>query len=157
MIKNIYIDQATSFTQQFQAVLGNGEIIDLTNKTLIGTMKKSQDSISEIPLTVVVTDAINGFYQIYLDSTQTASLDPSKYYLFDVIIDQDEPIKLLSGNAYISLTITSPSGSPFVPVPVQKFSISGYPITDTAEPDDYVLISKANGMFKIKVSDLLGN
>ena len=157
IIKNLYINQAMAFTQQFQVLSEDKQsFIDLSNKTLLGSMKKSRDSITEIPFTVTVLDPINGIFQIYLDSTQTASLDPSRYYLYDVIIDQSDPVKLVTGNAYIDESITLPSNVPVIPPSIQKFSINGYPSTTVALPDDYVLISKTDGLFKIKVSDLLG-
>lgn len=157
MSSNLYVTQAADFRKVFVATNGN-DFIDLTEKTITCWAVKNVDSVFGIPFAVEIIDAVNGEYAISLDSEQTANMDPTKIYIYDITMSSDiigSVVVLESGNLHVKASIGNPSNQPIAPIPSYRLDINAYPELIAASPDDFVLVSSGGSMFKVKVSNLI--
>ena len=154
---NLYIQQGTDFTHVFNARQGS-DFLDLSDAFVEGSLKKNFDSIFSASFTAEITNPLNGEVRLSLSETQTASLDSTKNYVFDVYATINGQTKrILGGIAYIDRAVTLPSDVPQVPLPNYRFDIQGYPeYTGELDGNEYLLLSKDSFMYKIKLSNLLG-
>jgi len=64
----------------------NGDVKDLSGKSFIGGLKKSYTDSTTISFSTAVVNADAGEIRISLDNDQTAELDSSTRYVYDVFM-----------------------------------------------------------------------
>ena len=81
--QNIIIDQDADYSQQFTAKTDAGAVIDLTNSTLDGMVRKSFASTTATAFTTAVVTATSGTFTIALTDVQSAALERGRH-VYDV-------------------------------------------------------------------------
>jgi len=84
-VKNLVIDQGTTFSLTITIADANGNEIDLTGYTLRAQLRKSYGATSFTAFTVAANDNATGELTISLTDTQTSALKAGRY-VYDVEI-----------------------------------------------------------------------
>lgn len=86
LVKNLYVDQGSSFVETIQTSDSNGQPLNLNNYTVTSQIKKSYTATDSIYFDISIIN--NTQIQLYLDSYATANLTSVKY-VYDVILSDD--------------------------------------------------------------------
>ena len=104
---NLDVDQGTDYTAIFEMSRENNLPYDLTDYAITSQLRKSNYSNTSVDFTTSLTDAANGEFTIGLTHGQTANLQPSAKYLYDILIEKDSIItKIVSGIITITPSVT---------------------------------------------------
>ena len=92
IINLIILNKVTPTSEDFSAYIGcdfsveceardsDNIIMNISNTTITGFVKRSYFSLTTIPLTINITDAINGKFTISLSNAQTSTLKAGNYH-----------------------------------------------------------------------------
>ena len=83
--QNIIIEQDADYSQQFTAKTDAGVVIDLTNSTLDGMVRKSFASTTATSFTTAIVSATAGTFTLALTDVQSAALARGRH-VYDVVI-----------------------------------------------------------------------
>ena len=105
--QNIIIDQDANYSQQFTAKTDAGVVIDLTNSTLDGMVRKSFASTTATAFTTAVVTATSGTFTIALTDVQSAALERGRH-VYDVrVTGADSTVtRIQEGVATVSPSVT---------------------------------------------------
>ena len=105
--QNIIIDQDADYSQQFTAKTDAGVVIDLTNSTLDGMVRKSFASTTATAFTTAVVTATSGTFTLALTDVQTAALERGRH-VYDVrVTDSTSTVtRIQEGVATVSPSVT---------------------------------------------------
>ena len=105
---NITIEKRATFSFETTFTQADGSALDLTDRTLIGEIRRYFDNGLEASFTITKTNATGGIATISLTKTQTASLSENEC-TYDIFADHTDgtTLKLLTGSATIVKNITS--------------------------------------------------
>jgi len=105
--QNIIIDQDADYSQQFTAKTDAGVVIDLTNSTLDGMVRKSFASTTATSFTTAIVSATAGTFTLALTDVLTAALERGRH-VYDVrVTDSTSTItRIQSGVATVSPSVT---------------------------------------------------
>ena len=105
--QNIIIDQDSDYSQQFIAKTDAGVVIDLTNSTLDGMVRKSFASTTATSFTTAVVSATDGTFTLALTDVQSAALERGRH-VYDVrVTDATSTItRIQEGVATVSPSVT---------------------------------------------------
>lgn len=100
-VKNLYVDQGSSFTETINVVDSQGLNLDLNNYNIIAQIKKNYSSSTSTNFEIIITS--NSQFKLYLDATSSATLTSGKY-VYDVIIADDtgNVQRIQEGNVIVS-------------------------------------------------------
>lgn len=109
-IKNLVIDQGTTFSLSITVADANGNALNLTGYTLRSQMRKSYGATSYTSFTVVSATPATGELTISLTDTQTSALKAGRY-VYDVEIvspvgDGSEVTRVLEGIITVTPEVT---------------------------------------------------
>lgn len=107
-IKNLVIDQGSTFTVSIVIFDPNGNELDLTDYTIRAQMRKSYGSNSYTSFTASKgADPTNGEITISLTATQTSALRSGRY-VYDIEIEDDEDVvtRVLEGIVTVTPEVT---------------------------------------------------
>ena len=79
IIQNITIDQDCDFTETLTVKDSTGTVVDLSNETIISTMRKTYSSATAYSFTTAKVSATDGTCTITLTDTVTADLEEGRY------------------------------------------------------------------------------
>ena len=105
--QNIIIEQDADYSQQFIAKTDAGVVIDLTNSTLDGMVRKSFASTTATSFTTAIVSATDGTFTLALTDAQTSGLERGRH-VYDVrVTDSASTItRIQSGVATVSPSVT---------------------------------------------------
>ena len=105
--QNIIIDQDADYSQQFTAKTDAGVVIDLTNSTLDGMVRKSFTASTATSFTTAIVSATAGTFTLALTDVLTAALERGRH-VYDVrVTDSTSTItRIQSGVATVSPSVT---------------------------------------------------
>jgi len=109
-IKNLVIDQGTTFSLSITVSDANGNEIDLTGYTLQAQLRKSYGATSYTAFTVVSATPASGELTISLTNTQTSALKAGRY-VYDIeivspVVDGSEVTRVLEGIITVTPEVT---------------------------------------------------
>ena len=96
-VKNLIIDQGTTFSLSITVSDITGAPLDLSTYIARSAMKKNFNSLSSISLNATINDPISGEVTISLSPDQTASLKPGRY-VYD--IEVSNVVGFIGSNGY---------------------------------------------------------
>lgn len=107
-IFNITIEKRATFSFETTFTQADSSALDLTDRTLIGEIRRNFDNVLEATFTVTKTNASGGIATISLTKAQTAALTENDC-TYDVFADHTDgtTLKLLTGSVTIVKNITS--------------------------------------------------
>tara|TARA_R110002126_G_scaffold6279_1_gene32966 strand:+ start:345 stop:677 length:333 start_codon:yes stop_codon:yes gene_type:complete len=100
---NITISQNADFTRSFQLKEAN-VVVDITNKTFAGKIKKNYNETTGTDFTAVNTNNATGLWTMSLTDTQTAALKAGDN-VYDIVMTDTvsgDKTRLLQGKAFVS-------------------------------------------------------
>ena len=105
--QNIIIEQDADYSQQFTAKTDAGVVIDLTNSSLDGMVRKSFASTAYTSFAPTIVTATSGIFSLALTDVQTALLDRGRH-VYDVrVTDSTSTItRIQEGVATVSPSVT---------------------------------------------------
>ena len=105
--QNIIIEQDADYSQQFTAKTDAGVVIDLTNSSLDGMVRKSFASTAYTSFAPVIVSATAGTFTLAFTDAQTSLLERGRH-VYDVrVIDSTSTItRIQSGVATVSPSVT---------------------------------------------------
>ena len=105
--QNIIIEQDADYSQKFTAKTDAGVVIDLTNSSLDGMIRKSFASTAYTSFAPTIVTATSGIFSLALTDVQTALLDRGRH-VYDVrVTDSTSTItRIQSGVATVSPSVT---------------------------------------------------
>ena len=105
---NITIEKRSTFSFETTFTQADSSALDLTNRTLVGQIRRNFDNALEATFTIVKTNMTGGIATISLTKAQTAALTENDC-TYDVFADHTDgtTIKLLTGSVTIVKNITS--------------------------------------------------
>lgn len=104
---NLYIDQGAEFYRTMTVTDTNKAVINLTNCTVIGQLRKGYTSTTSIPFVMTIIDRLTGKVSMSLSATATAAITEGRY-VYDVeLTSVDQKVyRILEGNATVSPNVT---------------------------------------------------
>lgn len=108
-VSNIVIEQGFDFDTSFQLEdTRTNSLLDLSNTSSIGKLKKSYSSLSSISFASTVSSPTEGIISISLNSDQTAALKPGRYvYDVKIITSSGKELKAVEGSALVRPGVTT--------------------------------------------------
>ena len=105
--QNIIIEQDADYSQQFTAKTDAGVVIDLTNSSLDGMVRKSFASTTATSFATAIVSATAGTFTLALTDVQSAALERGRH-VYDVrVTDSTSTItRIQSGVATVSPSVT---------------------------------------------------
>ena len=105
--QNIIIEQDADYSQQFTAKTDAGVVIDLTNSSLDGMVRKSFASTAYTSFAPTIVTATSGTFTLALTDVQTALLERDRH-VYDVrVTDSTSTItRIQEGVATVSPSVT---------------------------------------------------
>lgn len=106
-VRNIVIDQGTTFTLSITVSDFTDTPIDLTGYTLRSQMRKSYNSNSYTAFTVTSDDPTEGEIKLSLTATQTSALRYGRYvYDIEIVSSTGEVTRVLEGIVTVNPEVT---------------------------------------------------
>lgn len=104
---NLAIDQGSEFYRTMTLVDTSRTIVDLTNYTIAGQLRKSYTTTESISLNIVIINAVLGKFSMSLSNLITDTLT-SPRYVYDVEITSSgmRTYRILEGNIIVSPNVT---------------------------------------------------
>ena len=105
--QNIIIDQDSDYSQEFTAKTDAGVVIDLTNASIDGMVRKSFASTAYTSFAPTIVTATSGTFTLALTDVQTALLERGRH-VYDVrVTDSTSTItRIQEGVATVSPSVT---------------------------------------------------
>ena len=106
--QNIIIEQDADYSQQFTAKTDAGVVIDLTNSTLDGMVRKSFTASTATSFTTAIVSATAGTFTLALTDVLTAALERGRH-VYDVRVTDSTTstiTRIQSGVATVSPSVT---------------------------------------------------
>ena len=105
--QNIIIDQDADYSQQFTAKTDAGVVIDLTNSSLDGMVRKSFTATTSTAFATAIVSATAGTFTLALTDVLTAGLERGRH-VYDVrVTDSTSTItRIQDGVATVSPSVT---------------------------------------------------
>ena len=105
--QNIIIEQDADYSQQFIAKTDAGVVIDLTNSSLDGMVRKSFASTTATSFATAIVSATAGTFTLALTDVQSAALERGRH-VYDVrVTDSTSTItRIQEGVATVSPSVT---------------------------------------------------
>ena len=92
LIANLYIDQGSTFTSTVTVEDANDNLVNITNYTTRGQVRKSYTSTTATNFTASVTGVANGEVTISMTAANTANMTAGRY-LYDLVITSPISVK----------------------------------------------------------------
>lgn len=106
---NLYIDQGSNFTSTVTVEDSNDNLVNITNYTTRGQVRKSYSASTATNFTTTITDATNGEFTIALSRTQTGALKAGRYvYDVEVISPTGVVTRVVEGQVTVTARVTQP-------------------------------------------------
>lgn len=105
-IRNIYIDQGTTFSMSVTVSDQNGDPKDLTNYTAASQMRKSYYTSASTDFTTVIQYPLDGTVTISLTAEETSALKAGRYVYDIEISSNEETLRILEGIVVINPEVT---------------------------------------------------
>ena len=108
-VKNLVIDQGSTFTTTIVLSDALGTRLDLTGYTAYASMRKSYASLTAIDLDAAIApDLLSGEIILFLHAIQTATLRPGRYvYDLDIVDDiSGEVTRVVEGIVTVTPGVT---------------------------------------------------
>ena len=106
---NLYIDQGSNFTSTVTVEDVNDNLVNITNYTTRGQVRKSYSASTATNFTTTITDATNGEFTIALSRTQTGALKAGRYvYDVEVISPAGVVTRVVEGQVTVNARVTQP-------------------------------------------------
>ena len=106
---NLYIDQGSNFTSTVTVEDSNDNLLNITNYTTRGQVRKSYSASTATNFTTTITDATNGEFTIALSRTQTGALKAGRYvYDVEVISPAGVVTRVVEGQVTVNARVTQP-------------------------------------------------
>lgn len=104
---NLLIYTGTDFEQTFVLANDSNEsLLNLTGYTVSSKMKKHGGSESSVDLNGSVVDATGGRIKVSLNSTQTYTLTPGRYY-YDILLTKNGvKDRVVEGEVFVKKSVT---------------------------------------------------
>jgi len=111
--RNLIIDQGSSFSESFVAKK-DGQIIDLTNYTVVSEIRKIANSYMAYPFTANITSAATGEFTLEMEPDQSEMMEGGRYY-YDIELHSttsSQILKIVEGIVIVIPQISS--SNPFI-------------------------------------------
>ena len=106
---NLYIDQGSTFTSTVTVEDANDNLVNITDYTARGQIRKSYTASTATNFTTLITDAANGKFTISLTRTQTGALKAGRYvYDVEVISPSGVVTRVVEGQVTVNPRVTQP-------------------------------------------------
>jgi hypothetical protein len=108
-VEDLTVVQGTDSNFKLLMVEANGDPKDLTGKLFSASMKKTYSDATSIDFTTTVLNANAGSISLELSSDQTADLDYTIRYVYDVMMYESGNTNIeniLSGKVFIKPSVT---------------------------------------------------
>lgn len=106
---NLYIDQGSNFTSTVTVEDSNDNLVNITNYTTRGQVRKSYSASTATNFTTTITNATNGEFTIALSRTQTGALKAGRYvYDVEVISPTGVVTRVVEGQVTVNARVTQP-------------------------------------------------
>ena len=106
---NLYIDQGSTFTSTVTVEDVNDNLVNITDYTARGQIRKSYTASNATNFTTLITDATNGKFTISLTRTQTGALKAGRYvYDVEVISPAGVVTRVVEGQVTVNPRVTQP-------------------------------------------------
>lgn len=107
IVTNLYIDQGAEFYRTMTVTDTNKAVINLTNCTVIGQLRKGYTSTTSIPFVMTILDRITGKVSMALSAIATAAIAEGRYvYDVEVTSVEQKVYRILEGNVLVSPNVT---------------------------------------------------
>lgn len=110
ILEDIKIEKNANFSYEFIVKQSDGTPLDLSTATALSSLKKSYEATTSTLdfTTSIVSPATDGKVRLTLDSTQTATLDHNRRYVYDVILQLNGEVqRVRQGKVYVSPSVTT--------------------------------------------------
>jgi len=106
---NLYIDQGSTFNSTVTVEDVNDNLVNITDYTARGQIRKSYTASTATNFTTSITDATNGKFTISLTRTQTGALKAGRYvYDVEVISPAGTVTRVVEGQITVNPRVTQP-------------------------------------------------
>lgn len=105
-VRNIYIDQGTTFSLSVLVSDQNDDAKDLTEYTISAQMRKSYYSTTSTNFTATASSPTDGEITISLTAAQTTALKAGRYVYDIEAASDEETIRVLEGIVVINPEVT---------------------------------------------------
>lgn len=106
---NLYIDQGSTFTSTVTVEDVNNNLVNITDYTARGQIRKSYTASTATNFTTLIIDATNGKFTISLTRTQTGALKAGRYvYDVEVISPAGVVTRVVEGQLTVNPRVTQP-------------------------------------------------
>lgn len=92
IVINLVVEQGTDFEASFDISDEVGSPLDLTNFTVVSTLKKSFYSKTSVAFDAQIYDAVNGVIKLKLSNSVSSTLKGGRY-VYDIVIINDSGVK----------------------------------------------------------------
>ena len=108
-IYNLSIEQGSSWQLQMDVDATKGSDLDITGYSFASKLAKSHYDDYPVSMTSTIVNTATGTFRLTLTPSQTALLDPSYEYIYDVEMTSPAGVvtRLIQGRATISAGVTS--------------------------------------------------
>jgi len=107
IVSNLVIDQGSAFTSNVTVTDSDGNLIDLSNYTYAGKIKKNYSSSTSVEFSTPTTPGVNGQVAITLTDTTTKTMKPGRY-VYDVEITSPGGVttRVVEGQVEVTAGVT---------------------------------------------------
>lgn len=105
-VRNLYIDQGTTFSLSVTVSDQNGDAKDLTEYTISSQMRKSYYTSTSTSFTAVASDPTAGEITISLTAAETSDIKAGRYVYDIEAASDEETIRILEGIVVINPEVT---------------------------------------------------
>ena len=104
---NLIVDQGSAFSSTITVEDSDGNVVNLTNYTYAGKIKKTYDSSTSVSFATPTTPGSNGQIAITLTDTVTKAMEPGRY-VYDVEITSSGGVttRVVEGQAEVTPGVT---------------------------------------------------
>ena len=107
IVPNLVIDQGSTFSADIDVTDRNGSVLNLSNYTTAGQIRKTYSSSTAVAFTTSVYDAAAGTVRIQLSSTQTAGMKAGRYlYDIEIVSPDSQVTRIIEGQVEITPGVT---------------------------------------------------
>ena len=107
-VNNITVDSGEDFSQDFTLLESGGKLVDLTNYSAKGQLRKHADSTTAITFQIEFVDRVNGKIALNIPRWTTSLLKPGRY-VYDVLLTDASSLKtrVVEGSAIVTAGVTT--------------------------------------------------
>ncbi len=107
IVSNLVIDQGSTFSADVDVTDRNGSVLDLSNYTVAGQIRKTYSSTTAVDFTASIYSASEGTVRIELSAGQTNAMKSGRYvYDVEIVSPDSQVTRIIEGQVEITPGVT---------------------------------------------------